>query len=259
MTLDAITRPANSKLWPQEWRALKASSAMAPKTVRKVADGLYYIVACEEFIPDSNIYLVQNKDRFTLFDAGIQIYFKETVAAIEELGLKLAQMDQLVLTHTHLDHSGSCPLFLEAAKKAELWVSREEGELLEKGDDSLVLGSMLGQRLPPLSVARKLQEGDTVRVGDFAFQVLHTPGHSFGSLCFFEPRKGILIAGDVVFRGGSFGRVDFPTGNGQQLIASIARLAKLPVKILLPGHMGIATKGAQEEIKLSLQFAEQML
>jgi glyoxylase-like metal-dependent hydrolase (beta-lactamase superfamily II) len=232
---------------------------MAAKSVRKVVDGLYHIAACEEFIPDSNIYLVQNKDHFTLFDAGIQVYFKETAAAIQELGFNLTQMDQLILTHTHLDHSGSCPPLLETAKKAELWVSREEGELLEQGDDSLVLGSMLGQRLPPLRVDRKLQEGDAVRVGDFSFQVLHTPGHSFGSLCFFEPRKGILIAGDVVFRGGSFGRVDFPTGNGQQLIASIARLAKLPVKILLPGHMGITTKGAQEEIKLSLQFAQQML
>lgn len=232
---------------------------MAAKTVHKVVDGLYYLVACEEVIPDSNIFLVQNKDRFTLFDAGIQMYFRETVAAIEALGFKLTQMDQLVLTHTHLDHSGSCPLLLDAAKKAELWVSREEGELLEKGDDRLVLGSMLGQRLPPLPVARKLREGDTLRIGDFSFQVLHTPGHSFGSLCFFEPRKGILIAGDVVFRGGSFGRVDFPTGNGEQLISSIARLAQLPVKVLLPGHMGIATKGAQDEIRLSLQFAQQML
>ena len=74
-----------------------------------------------------------------------------------------------------------------------------------------------------------------------------------------EPNHKLLISGDVVFRHGSFGRVDFPTGNGTLLKQSIERLANLPVEMLLPGHMGIAFEDGLREIKLSLQFARQVL
>ncbi len=228
------------------------------KTVRKIMDGLYWIVAREGMLPDSNIYLVKEGERFTIFDAGIPTYFKHTTAAIEELGFSISQLNRIILTHSHLDHSGSVPLFLKEVKDTELWVSRQEGEYLEKGDDSVVYARLLGQRLEPIPVGRKLEEGEVIKAGDFTFQVLHTPGHSIGSLCFFEPNHKILITGDVVFRQGSFGRVDLPTGNPQQLVASITRLAQLPVEILLPGHMNIATSNGQSEIQLSLQYAKQI-
>jgi glyoxylase-like metal-dependent hydrolase (beta-lactamase superfamily II) len=232
---------------------------LTPKTVKKVLDGFYWILAREGMLPDSNIFLVADGNRFVLFDAGIQHFYQETCLAIRDLGLNLRNLSRLILTHTHLDHSGSTPMFQRDAKNVEVWVSKEEGSLLEQGDDTIVLGSMLGHRLPPIDVARKLEEGDVLEVGDFTFQVLHTPGHSAGSLCFFEPKNQLLISGDVVFRHGSFGRVDFPTGNGKQLTQSIARLAELPVEMLLPGHMDIALKDGQREIQLSLQFARQVL
>ena len=231
---------------------------MAPKAVQKVLDGFYWILAREAMLPDSNIFLVADGNRFVLFDAGLQNFYQETVLAIRDLGLNLSDLSRLILTHTHLDHSGSTPLFQKDAKNVEIWVSEEEGTFLEQGDDTVVYGSMLGNKLPPIEVAKKLHDGDVVEVGDFTFQVLHTPGHSIGSLCFFEPNHQLLISGDVVFRHGSFGRADLPTGNGKQLTQSIARLAELPVEMLLPGHMGIALKGGQREIQLSLQFARQV-
>jgi hydroxyacylglutathione hydrolase len=231
---------------------------MAAKTVRQILDGLYWIVAREAMLPDSNIYLIKTGERFTIFDTGIPTFFQQTRAAIEELDLQLSQLDQIILTHSHLDHSGSAPLFLKEAKDAELWVSKLEGDYLEKGDDSVVYARLLGRRLEPIPVGRKLEEGEVIKIGDFSFQVLHTPGHSIGSLCFFEPTHKLLITGDVVFRHGSFGRVDLPTGNPQQLVASITRLAQLPVEILLPGHMGVAMSNGQAEIQLSLQYAKQM-
>ena len=232
---------------------------MAAKRVQKVFDDFYWIMAREGMVPDSNIFLVKDGERFVLFDAGIHHFFKDTVAAIEELGLEFKKMDRLILTHTHLDHSGSTPEFKGRLKDLEVWVSEEEGSLLEQGDDTIVLGSMLGQRLPPIPVAKKLHDGDVFKVGAYSFEVLSTPGHSAGSLCFFEPNHKLLISGDVVFRHGSFGRVDFPTGNGKVLIQSIERLASLPVEMLLPGHMAIAMQDGQREIKLSLQFARQVL
>lgn len=233
---------------------------MAAKTVRKVVDGFYWIEARQSFIPDANIYLVQDGDQFVLFDAGLDKFYPDTCQAISELGLQISDLDRLVLTHTHVDHVMATPLFLRDAKDAKVWLSEIEGNLLEVGDNSIVYPHWLGlPSLPPIPVNRKLHDGDTFEVGAFSFQVMLTPGHSAGHLCFFEPKHQLLISGDVVFRYGSFGRYDLPTGDGEQLKQSIARLAELPVEILCPGHQGIALKNGQQEIQFSLNNARRMV
>jgi glyoxylase-like metal-dependent hydrolase (beta-lactamase superfamily II) len=233
---------------------------VAAKNVRKVLDGFYWIEARQSYLPDANIFLVQDGDQFVLFDAGLENFYPDTCQAINELGLQVDDLDRLILTHTHLDHVMATPRFLEDAKDAKVWLSEVEGNLLEAGDNSIVFPHLLGlPALPPIPVDRKLRDGDTFEVGAFSFQVLLTPGHSAGSLCFFEPLHQLLISGDVVFRHGSFGRHDLPTGNGAQLKQSIARLAELPVKILCPGHMGIALKNGQQEIQFSLNNARRMV
>jgi glyoxylase-like metal-dependent hydrolase (beta-lactamase superfamily II) len=103
---------------------------MAAKTVRKVLDNFYWIVAREGMLPDSNIFLVKDGDRFALFDAGIHHFFKDTVDAIKELGLELKQMDRLILTHTHLDHSGATPEFKGRLKDLEVWVLIENSMMV---------------------------------------------------------------------------------------------------------------------------------
>ena len=72
---------------------------------------------------------------------------------------------------------------------------------------------------------------------DLVFDVLHTPGHSEGSACLYEERRGLLLAGDVLFAG-SYGRTDLPGGNDEQMVASLARLAReIPPSVrVLPGH-----------------------
>jgi len=81
---------------------------------------------------------------------------------------------------------------------------------------------------------------------DFLFQIHYTPGHSLGSICYYEPDKKMLIPGDLVFIGGSFGRYDFPGGDYNTLVNSIKFVNDLDVKYLLPGHMGITTDGNKQ-------------
>ena len=68
-------------------------------------------------------------------------------------------------------------------------------------------------------------------------QVAHTPGHSLGSICLDILDTGILITGDTLFPGGSFGRTDFPTGDDRALVASLKRISEMDFVIGLPGHM----------------------
>jgi hydroxyacylglutathione hydrolase len=88
-----------------------------------------------------------------------------------------------------------------------------------------------------VTASRDLREGEQVRVGDLVFDVLHTPGHTEGSVCLFEQRHGILVSGDVLFAG-SYGRTDLAGGNDELMVASLARLAREipPSTRVLPGH-----------------------
>jgi len=95
-----------------------------------------------------------------------------------------------------------------------------------------------------------LQEGDLV-IGDKAFQVILTPGHSPGSVCLYWPEKKALFTGDVVFSQ-SIGRTDLPGGSGRQLKESIMRLAELDVDILCPGHGDVVT--GRENVKKNFQM-----
>jgi glyoxylase-like metal-dependent hydrolase (beta-lactamase superfamily II) len=83
----------------------------------------------------------------------------------------------------------------------------------------------------------ELREGAQLRIGDLVFDVLHTPGHTEGSVCLLEERRGLLLSGDVLFAG-SYGRTDLPGGDDTAMVASLARLASLAPSSLrvLPGH-----------------------
>jgi glyoxylase-like metal-dependent hydrolase (beta-lactamase superfamily II) len=82
-----------------------------------------------------------------------------------------------------------------------------------------------------------LREGEQLRIGDLVFDVLHTPGHTEGSVCLYEERAALLLSGDVLFAG-SYGRTDLPGGDDDAMVASLARLAReLPPAVrVLPGH-----------------------
>ena len=79
-----------------------------------------------------------------------------------------------------------------------------------------------------------------MKIGDFGFQVIHTPGHSPGSICLYWPDRKVLFTGDVVFYQG-VGRTDLPGGNGEDLKASIKRISQLEVDYLLTGHGNVVS------------------
>ena len=85
--------------------------------------------------------------------------------------------------------------------------------------------------------SQDLREGEQLRIGDLVFDILHTPGHSEGSVCLYEKRRGLLLSGDVLFAG-TYGRTDLPGGDEDQMVASLARLAaEIPPSVrVLPGH-----------------------
>jgi glyoxylase-like metal-dependent hydrolase (beta-lactamase superfamily II) len=179
-----------------------------------------------------------------LFDPGAE--WSRILAMLDEGG---APVRRLIATHGHLDHVGVAAqavaelgLPLECHPLCADWLANLEGQ-----------ARMFGMPVPePVEPGGFLNEGDTVAVGDTRFEVLHCPGHSPDSLCFFAPASGevppMLVGGDVLFRD-SVGRTDFVGGDGAQLMASIRdKLMPLPDETLVfPGHGPQTTIGHERE------------
>ena len=132
-------------------------------------------------------------------------------------------------SHGHIDHIFDDGPLMEAS----------EAPLAIHPDDAYRLDgrNTYGFELQPVSARVELREGEQVRIGDLTFDVLHSPGHTEGSVCLYEERLGVLLAGDVLFAG-SYGRTDLPGGDEAQMVASLARLAReIPGGVrVLPGH-----------------------
>jgi hydroxyacylglutathione hydrolase len=200
-------------------------------------NGVYY---------DSNAYLIDAK-RKTLVDAGI-----DGVRVLKSLP---ADLDLIVLTHCHYDHIAAVPEIV-AATSAK--VAMHEADVAALKSDHINGAAMFGRRLPAFKVDRILHDGDVIDLGNVKLTVIHTPGHTPGSICLYDPVSKIMFTGDTVFEGGSFGRTDIG-GNPEHMINSLEALTKYDVSALYPGHGNPVTAGVRESLRASLASAKHML
>ena len=141
---------------------------------------------------------------------------------------------RIVVTHAHIDHIASAQT-LHQITGAPILYSKDDLELVAMMDQqSTWIGAEVPNVLPP---NHSPADEEHITVLGIDMTVLHTPGHTQGSLCLYVPEASLLIAGDTLFAG-SVGRTDLPGGNHDQLIASIhERLLPLPGSTLvIPGH-----------------------
>lgn len=160
------------------------------------------------------------------------------VSAIEKTGVKL---ESIVLTHGHGDHIGAVGI-LRDELLLPVAIGRHDNEMLS--DPALNLAANMGIELILKPAERLLNEGDMIQVGSFSFEVMHTPGHTKGSISL---KSGMdVIVGDLVFCG-SVGRTDLPGGSFQELLRSIKeKILTLPDETrLYPGHGPVTTVGRE--------------
>jgi hydroxyacylglutathione hydrolase len=138
-------------------------------------------------------------------------------------------IDTIVLTHCHFDHTAH---LREIAHLCNARVAIHTEDAAGLAEEVFSLSLQFGARSPGILPDRLIAEGD--RIGPL--RVLHTPGHTPGSICLYLEEEEALISGDTVFSDGGFGRYDFPGGSRSALGRSLGRLALLSVESLYPGH-----------------------
>ena len=144
----------------------------------------------------------------------------------------------LLATHGHIDHIQAIPELKKAFPDAQLAIHEADEAML--GDPAASLAALIGLPVEPCAPDRLIADGDTLGLGPHSLEVVHTPGHSPGSVSFLVRRDAephALFSGDALFAGG-IGRTDFPGGDYQQLLDSIRqRLFVLPGDtVVYPGH-----------------------
>lgn len=145
----------------------------------------------------------------------------------------------MLLTHAHFDHMLYARPWLKDGVK--LYVHKLDAAAL--ADPSLNLSGVIGAQLTLPEADVLLEDGDKVEEAGLCFEVLHTPGHTPGSVCYQHEKT--LFCGDTLFYQG-YGRVDLAGGNSLQMALSLKRLLKLPGDVICyPGH-GMKTKIAWE-------------
>lgn len=197
-----------------------------------------YVISEYRHWEETHCYLLLGDDRALLIDTGLGI------GNMDEQVRKLTdQPVAAVATHVHWDHIGGHRQFPEFyVHSAELnWlqgafplplsaVKHMVADRCTLPEDFDLSAYEIFQGTP----ARVLEDGDTIDLGGRSLQVLHTPGHAPGHLCFWEAARGCLFSGDLVYQGTLFAH--YPSTEPRHYLASLEKVAALPVRRLFPGH-----------------------
>jgi hydroxyacylglutathione hydrolase len=175
-----------------------------------------------------------------VIDPGDQI--ADILAIVKKHDLRVKA---IVITHAHIDHIGGAAK-LKAATGAPVYMNARDQELYRQIG---MQAAWLGMREPESTeIDAPADEGATLELGTTAFHILHTPGHTQGSVSIWIPAENKLVAGDTLFRD-SIGRTDLPGGDSRQILRSIhSKLLTLPESALVvPGHGPKTTIGREKE------------
>lgn len=187
----------------------------------------------------SNAYLLVGQ-RTVLVDASSENNSHDLLNALASIGFTAADIDLVLFTHGHADHfSGAKPF-----SGAELKMHRLDADYVNNKDRMYTAANLVeSEHFPEIGLF--LEPRTIIDFEPFNLEVLHTPGHTQGSVCFFDRKQKLLFSGDLLFER-SIGRWDLPSGNKEQLVKSVNAIKGLCFEILLPGH-GLIVRGNQQE------------
>jgi len=181
-----------------------------------------------------NAYLINGPNPI-LIDPGHMSMFDHVEKGLEALGMSLGDISLVICTHAHPDHIEAVQRFNR--QSTQIAFHESAWHLIKNMGQRAGLHNRMD--LDAFAPDFFLKEG-ALDVNGTHLSIIHTPGHSPGSITLYGPENKTLFTGDLIFREG-VGRTDLPGGDGNQLKASIQRLTGLDVEYLLPGHGEIVT------------------
>lgn len=160
------------------------------------------------------------------------------------------KLEKILLTHGHWDHITDVSL-LKDDFECLVYLHKLDLFLVEKPQKPSFFSEIT---IPNLKPDILLEGNEKIKLGDIEILVIHTPGHTPGSVCYYVEKEKVLFSGDTLFKG-SYGRVDSPYSNSQDMIKSLKLLSKLPKDVkVYPGHGSDTTIGKEDWIESAEKF-----
>lgn len=208
----------------------------------------------------TNCYVVAEGASAMVIDPGAQP--DDIIAAADRLG---ARIERIVLTHAHWDHICAVPALVEALGVPYLCHADDIGKLFDRKTEQTVYdfapqaydmvhaafesGRALAQK------PQALRGGEVIELGDAAFEVIHTPGHSAGCICLYCDAAGVLFAGDTLFADGCYGRTDVYDGSYKTMMNTLGtKFAAIGDDVVIySGHDRSSTMGRERKLNKHLR------
>ena len=182
-----------------------------------------------------------------LIDSGISQHFNFLTKDLKDIGVDTRSLNMIINTHEHVDHFGANRYLQE---RIPILAHRYAATKIVSADDEVMLCRAHGEDPTGYQVNMWLENLNVLDLGDWFLKVLHTPGHTSGSLCIYEPRRKVLISGDTVFARGTISDIS-SSGSYGEYINSLARLNTMKIDLLLPGH-GAISEDVEEDIEKAI-------
>lgn len=214
----------------------------------RIQNGVYWYK--EKGMLDANTYVI--KDEITvIIDPGLENYLGRLLEELQVDGINPKDIDLIAITHLHPDHCGATAALKEiSGAKVALHSSQQVYRDIILDEVSAFLG--IEENIKSFDMDFGFDE--RLSLGNSGLEIIHTPGHSPESICFYAADKKILICGDLVFDN-CIGRADLPFGDKEELKNSINTVSMLDTELLLPGH-GAIIEG-KRDIKRNYDFVRQ--
>lgn len=217
------------------------------KSIRTIREDIYQIPGK---FPVSHVFIIKGTNKNVMIDTGIADNYADLTERLAEIELAPDDIDLIILTHEHMDHAGAAMFFTDSSMIA---AHRSAANKIELQDEFVTLRTVLSWRIGRFKVDFWLEEGNFIDLGNYKLKVIHTPGHTSGCICLYEPSQKLLFSGDTVFAGGTLSQIG-PSGNISDYMESIERLNTLKIDEFYPGH-GRTSKTPEEDMKKATEYA----
>jgi len=221
------------------------------KLIDEVEDNIFIIYGLK---PSSHVYLIKGVNKNVLIDTGTKGNFSRVVEALASIGLKITEISLVICTHEHYDHIGGISYFYNYSILA---ADRFAATKIELQDEYVIHAVYHGEEVEKTKITIWLEDKVMFDFGNYKLKVLHTPGHTSGSICLYEPYKYFLFSGDTVFASGVISKIS-DSGSYGDYINSLERLSTYRIEKIFPGH-GKICLDTRDTILEAISKAKEML
>jgi len=211
--------------------------------LEEVSENVFFLQSANE---SCNAYLLVGKT-LVLVDSGLSLNSGFLEKSLKQVGFTADDVGLVLHSHGHADHFSADFLF----KKALLRMSEFDAVRVSLKDAMFTCSNAFSEDYFP-KINSYFSKNELVQIPPFKLQVIQTPGHTEGSVCFFEKSRKLLFSGDTLFAEG-VGRFDLISGSRQRLLQSLESLSSLEFETLLPGHGGIFKGSQKQNIKNAVE------